>query len=469
MMAASLLPMMLLSVVLSAGSAAETDDVQNRLNHLETVSAEMQMEVQAYRQEVERLPPVEVQSASYTSALPVSSNFAEAPPAQRAPGEFTDAELKGALQKLAWTSGPFTITPYGRLWFSSSYDTQRTQIGNYVLWVDSPDQRYGAEFQADARSTRMGLDVAGPAIECLDGAKVGGKVEFDFQGPSILDNNGGILFRHGYVDIKSDDYRLVAGQTWDVISPLYTPTFDYTVGAGAGNIAYRRAQFRVERYFPRTDTFLITMQSAIAVDVLVGVASVNPIRGSHGGWPDWQNRVAFTFGERKAKDAQPVEIGVSGHVGEQNYDFFPAVGSPVLGFARPTWSFNVDAKIPFTKTFGFQGELFTGSNLSNYFGGIMQGIDPGTLDVIRDNGGWGDFWYDMKPDLHWHLGYSIDDPVNADMTTGRTYNQYFYCNFIYDITKFFNAGLEVSSWKTMYVDKRPGEALRLEALARYNF
>jgi hypothetical protein len=468
-MTAILLQMMLISAVLSVGAPAETADVQNRLNHLEAQAADLREAVQSYRQEIKRLPPVQAQEPSNTTALPVSMDVINPPAAKPSPTEFTDEELKGALQKLAWTKGPFTITPYGRLWTSMSYDTQRTQIGDYVLWVDSPSVRSGGEFQIDARSTRIGIDVAGPAIACMDDAKVGGKVEIDFQGTSILQNNGNILFRHGYVDIKNDDYRLVAGQTWDVISPLYTPTFDYTVGSGAGNLAYRRAQFRVERYLQRSDTFMISLQTAAAVDILVGVVSADPIRGNHSGWPDWQNRVAFTFGERKAKGAQPVEIGLSGHVGEQNYDFLPVGRPPVLGFSRPTWSFNADAKIPLTKTFGVQGELFTGANLSNYFGGIMQGIDPGTLNVIRDNGGWGDIWYDMRPDLHWHLGYSLDDPVNADMTTGRTYNQYFYANFIYDFTKFLNAGLEVSSWKTMYVSQQTGETMRLELMARYNF
>jgi len=462
-------PMTLIFAVLSAGTPGETADVQNRLNQLNGQVAELHAEIQAYSQDVERLPPVDAELVSNPSALAASMDLIDPTSAKRSPTEFTDEELKSAMQKLVWTKGPFTFTPYGRLWTSMSYNTQHAQVGSYVLWIDSPDLHTGGEFQVDARSTRLGIDVAGPAVALFDDAKIGGKVEFDFQGPSLQTNNGGILFRHGYFEIKNDDYRLLAGQTWDVISPLYTPTFDYTVGSGAGNLAYRRAQFRFERYLSCSDTFMITLQTAAAVDILVPVSSPNPIVGSHGSWPDWQNRVALTFGERKAKGAQPIEVGVSGHVGEQNYEFLPGGHPPVFDFTRPTWSFSIDAKIPITKTFGVQGELFTGANLSNYYGGILQGIDPGTLNVIRDNGGWGDIWYDMRPDLHWNLGYSIDDPLNKDMTTGRTYNQYFYCNFIYDITKFLNAGLEVSSWKTFYFSQRPGEALRLEALVRYNF
>jgi hypothetical protein len=462
-------PVTLIFIVLSAGTPAETADVQNRLNLLEAESAQLRVDIQAYKNEIQRLPPVETQPASNPTITAISSINTNASAVQSSPSEFTDEELQGVMQKLAWTTGPFKITPYGRLWTSMSYDTQRTQVGSYVLWIDSPDVRTGKEFQLDARSTRFGTDIAGPAVALFDDAKLGGKVEFDFQGPSLQDNNGGILFRHGYLEIKNEDYRLLAGQTWDVISPLYTPTFDYTVGSGAGNLAYRRAQFRMERYLPHSDTSMITLQTAIAVEILVPVASVNRIQSDHSSWPDWQNRVAVTFGERKAKDAHPVEIGFSGHVGEQQFNVFPLVGPPLLNVKRPSWSFSVDAKIPFNTKCGIQGELFTGENLSNYYGGILQGVDPNTLKPIRDNGGWADIWYDMRPDLHWNLGYSIDDPLNKDMTTGRTYNQYLYANFVYDITKFLNAGLEVSSWKTFYYNQRPGEAIRLEAVTRYNF
>jgi hypothetical protein len=258
------------------------------------------------------------------------------------------------------------------------------------LWVDSPSVRRGTEFSLDAKSTRLGCDIAGPTLAGLDDAKTGGKVEIDFQRIYLQRNEASLLLRHAYAEAKNDDYRILAGQTWDVISPLYTPTFDYTAGSAAGNLAYRRAQFRLERFLNYSANFLITLQTAVSVDILVPQPASTRVFGSHAGWPDWQNRVAFTFGDRKAKDAHPIEIGVSGHVGEQNYDFRPLVGPALRNLARPTWSLNVDAKVPFSTTCGVQAEVYTGSNLSNYFGGILQGIDPVTLEPIRDSGGWVD-------------------------------------------------------------------------------
>ena len=56
------------------------------------------------------------------------------------------------------------------------------------------------------------------------------------------------LLRHAYAEVKDDDFRLLAGQTWDVISPLFPSMLMYSVGWDAGDIGYRRAQVRGERY-----------------------------------------------------------------------------------------------------------------------------------------------------------------------------------------------------------------------------
>lgn len=466
----SFLPSIALVVILSALLRAN-EEPQERLHRLESETQQLRAEIQAFGQSVQRLPPVDEQSASGV-ALTAASDPAPASPPTPAAGastEFTMQQLQGEMAKFCWTKGPFKFSPYGRLWTSMSYDTQRTQIGDYVLWVDSPSVRSGAEFQVDARSTRLGCDIAGPDLDCFCGVKTGGKVEIDFQGTFLRGDEGTVLLRHAYWEMKNEDYRVLAGQTWDVISPLYTPTFDYTAGSAAGNLAYRRAQFRLERYLHSSDEFLISLQTAAAVDIIVPFPTVTRVVNHHGSWPDWQNRVAFTFGDRKAKDAQPIEIGVSGHVGEQNLDFLPLVGPVITNLARPTWSINVDAKVPITPTFGVQGEVFTGTNLSNYFGGILQGIDPVTLQPIRDSGGWVALWYNPLPTHHWNVGYSLDDPLDQDMTVGRLYNQYIFTNYTYDITKALNVGLEVASWKTLYVGLEPGNAVRFETVVRYNF
>ncbi|MEN6557873.1 MAG: hypothetical protein ABFC54_06810, partial [Thermoguttaceae bacterium] len=112
-----------------------------------------------------------------------------------------------------------------------------------------------------------------------------------------------------------------------------------------------------------------------------------------------------------------------------------------------------------------------GENLGTFLGGIGQGVDPIGLNPIRDAGGWFEVWYDWTPTLHSHVGYSVDDPNDHDIHyyAGKTYNQFYYGNMIFDVTKNFQVGLEVSSWRTLYRDQLPGDSVRTEFVAKYGF
>jgi hypothetical protein len=129
-----------------------------------------------------------------------------------------------------------------------------------------------------------------------------------------------------------------------------------------------------------------------------------------------------------------------------------------------------DVRVPITDRLGVQAECFVGENLGTFLGGIGQGIDPIGLNTIRSAGGWCEIWYDLKPDLHSHVGYSVDDPFDQDVgARGKTYNQFYWCSLVYDLTKQFIVGMEVSSWKTTYNGLLPGDSVRCEFVAKYGF
>ena len=131
---------------------------------------------------------------------------------------------------------------------------------------------------------------------------------------------------------------------------------------------------------------------------------------------------------------------------------------------QPTWISRPDPD-----RFGFQGEFFTGENLGAYLGGIIQGINTTTGEPIRATGGWFELWYDWTDRVHSHVGYSIDDPINVDVTDGRTYNQFVFANISRNLTDKFLVGFEYTSWRTLYDVKRPGESDRFEFVAKYGF
>jgi hypothetical protein len=386
-------------------------------------------------------------------------------------------QVQEEAKKAAWTKGDFRVVPYGFLWGNMVYSTQRTDPGTYTLFVQSPSTLPGSEYIVDGRNTRFGVDVDGPQIPLLDNARSGGKIEIDFQGAfSGTENKGSVLLRHAYVEVKNDDFRLLAGQTWDVISPLNPGMLMYSVGWDGGNIGYRRAQFRFERYLTVSDTLLVTAQSSLNQNVFPdvitnGLGQGLTIQGEPTSWPIIEGRVAVTLGERTGPDARPIVFGVSSHVGQQEFNELNSKGPVLFNQSRKTWSLNTDLRVPITDRFGFQCEFFTGEDLSQFLGGIGQGIDPATLCTIHSTGGWGEFWYDWLPCLHSHVGYSLDDPDNADLHTAgeRTYNQFFFGNVIYDLTQQFLVGVEVSSWKTLYLDEAPGNSVRCEFVVKYGF
>lgn len=375
------------------------------------------------------------------------------------------AEVDAEIKKFAWKKGDFAIVPYGCLWGNIVDSTERTYPGSYTLYALSANTGPESEFIVDARNTRVGTDVIGPRIPCLGGAQSGGKVEVDFQ-QSLLstENKASVLLRHAYAEVRNDDFRLLAGQTWDVINPLNPCMLMYSIGWDAGNIGYRRAQLRGERYFAISDTSLITTQLSANQNIFCD--STTSIRPENPQWPIVEGRVAWTIGERKP-ECQPITVGVSGHIGEEEFD---VTGGPQDEHRR-TWSGNIDIRVPITERFGVQAELYVGDNLDAFFGGIGQGIDPVGRNTIRDQGGWFEFWYKWTPTLHSHFGYFIDDPNDNDMhvASARTYNQFYFGNLCYDVTKTIVVGAEVSSWRTLYLGQLPGDAVRCEFVVKYGF
>lgn len=459
------LPVMLLVLCISTTSWAQApsppylghpDDLAARLNQLETETQTLRAEVQWLREHPVRLPAVDATSAGMSSTM--------APPDADDGEYFTLEELRGEMKKLAWTKGDFRIVPYGIIWGNMVYSTQRTTPGPYTLFVHSASRSNESEFIVDARATRIGFDVSGPRVPFFRCAHSGGKVEVDFQNSLIsTENRATIMLRHAYLEVKDEEFRFLVGQTWDVISPLLPGMLMYSVAWDAGNIGYRRAQVRGERYLAFSDISLLTAQ--LSVNQQVFVDGTSSIIGEPSSWPIIEGRVGWTIGQR-GKYCPPITIGVSGHIGEEQFDHL------VLGrnIHRRTWSGNIDLRIPLGDRMGFQGELFTGENLGAFLGGIGQSINPITFNTIRSTGGWLEFWFDWTPWLHSHVGYSVDNPNDNDVAVGqRNYNQVFFGNLSYDLTDKFMMGFEVSSWKTLYADRLPGDAVRCEFMAKYGF
>lgn len=406
-------------------------------------------------------------------AIPAAPPAIPTPPAPLVPTDsllsqpqadyYTLDQVQAEMKKLTWKKGDFSVTPYGFLWANMVYETERSNIGDYTLWVFSAQEQGEPTFHVDARNTRLGMDILGPKLPYFYDAQTGGKVEIDFQGSFVTENKGSVLLRHAYAEIYNEQFRLLAGETWDVISPVIPDSIMYSVYWDAGNIGYRRAQFRGESFTAFSDTLLLTLQASLNGNIAPDTSSV--ASADQSGWPVLEGRAALTFGPR-GKEDHPIVCGVSSHIGEQRFTFANA-----KDLTANTWSLNGDLRLPVNQYWGFLAECYIGENLSAFLGGIGQGYDFTLRKGIYDQGGWMEVYCDASPQWHYHAGYTLDDPDNNDIASaaGRTYNQAIFGNVMYNVTKQFVIGLEVASWKTLYKAETPGESIRTEFMARYGF
>lgn len=410
-------------------------------------------------------------------------------------------------KKLAWKKGDFTITPYGYVNLSLSYDSQKANSGDYCAFVYSPDKEDASDCQVDAKSSRFGFLIDGAGIPGWHGSKIQGCYEFDFQGPLTVRSRPGFMMRKAYVAISDKHTKILAGQDWEIISPLFPKTLNYTAGAAVGNNGYRRAMLKLDRRFDLTQSTDLLLQFGLTDNVLRDASNVSWCSVSVGSWPVLQGRIAYAFGKNRCSlhsDSQcdtalcdpcertgtqkidPITLGISAHLGEQRFDFHSNAPGGTERKYMKTWSVNADLDIPLTKKLRIQAEYFLGENLSGVEGGIMQGVDVYLRKPIRSQGGWIGLQYLLTKKLQSNVCFLIDDPFNDDLLGGsdsnglaRSYNHCLFTNLLYNWNAALMTGFEVALWRTHWqqydltsgmVDAlRPGKSTRLEFVTRYTF
>jgi len=392
---------------------------------------------------------------------------------QQQSSEKERAKVEKIEQKVTETSSnvlsAFKFKPYGFIKLDAAYDDSRTDFGNFVLYVPSESvHKDDNEFNMTARQTRLGLHIIAPEIYDW---KVWGRIEFDFYGDASHENKAEPMLRHAFVELKRGNFSLIAGQTNDLISPLYPYTLNYTVGWSAGNIGYRRAQLRATYIYPLNEnTELI---GALALARTSGTVNEDldldlQNDGEDAGFPTVQARLALAIRLLTKKFSV---FGISGHYGEEEIDW--ELNPFTLGEKQErvkSWSLNADINLPLTERVSVQGEAFVGYNLDDYFGGILQGVNPTTQEVIKSAGGWLQLSYLHNDKWTYHLGCGIDDPKDNDLSAGmRNRNQFYFGNVVYSLIPPVDIGVEYSYWKTEYEKKRAGRAHRIQASIIYKW
>ena len=355
----------------------------------------------------------------------------------------------------------FRFKPYGYIKLDAVYDDSRTNYGNFILYVpDESKNDNNNEFNMTARQTRIGLDILAPESSDWE-AK--GRIEIDFYGDGTAkhENKAEPLLRHAFLEVKKGQFSLLAGQTFDLISPLVPDVLNYTVGWAGGNLGYRRPQLRLTNIYPLNESSKLSMALAIARTSGIGDFMGENV-GENVGFPTVQGRLALTTKLLTKKDTV---FGISGHYGEEEYQ----------GRIK-SWSINGDFDIPLSDRVSVKGEVFVGYNLDDYFGGVFQGVNTTTQKAIRAIGGWMQAGYQHSKKWRYNVGLGIDDPRNDDLTYNpdptknmRDRNSFYYGNVMFNLIPPVNIGLEYSYWETGYLNQSSGTDNRIQTSIIYNW
>ena len=377
------------------------------------------------------------------------------------------AEATGSQSpKIVWSD--LDIQLYGFLKLDAAYDSSRINNGNFAQWVERENNnKDDDQFNMTANQSRFGVKINGPDGGAM---KTSGLVEVDFYGSAPAENKAQLMMRHAYMklDWPEDRFNIIAGQTSDVISPLFPSTVNYTVGWWTGNIGYRRPQFRLTKELGFETGGFLKLEGALARTIgrdniyMEGTTD----SGEDAGFPTFQGRASLTlpmFG------AQEATIGLSGHWGEEEYDI--AINGRDKEFM--TWSVNLDYTQPIRSKVQIKAELFTGENLNAYLGGIGQGVTTSgsnQYEEIGSKGGWIAAGLGPWEKKQFNLGVAADDVDRSNVNPGgRTLNRSVFANVICSVNEQTDFGFEISHWRTEYRGPGDGDSLRVQTALIYKF
>jgi hypothetical protein len=328
------------------------------------------------------------------------------------------------------------------------------------------------------RQSRVRAVLGLPGGGLLGDAKLKGLVEIDFMGGSAGAAPGDpslplLRLRHAWASATWKDLgnlTLTLGQTWGVFTGPYFAT---SLGhlalprfAGAGFLYRRAPQIRLSgdlggEVAVKWDAALLApMDKAVVNANNAAPVTSGATVGERSGLPDVEARVALVY--RPAKKNM-VEIGVSGHYGEDKYVLTGNVNRSV-----PSQGLAVDFKLDVAMV-TLVGSAFAGENLdvwSTVNSGVKQGAASGGLpssaDAIANKGGWVQLQVTPVAGLQLLLGGGMETPTVGDLAVDAAAvpsvvkeNQQLSGGVVVNLAPKWRCALEFTEYKTTYNTATP--------------
>ncbi|MEZ5065646.1 MAG: hypothetical protein R3B81_13010 [bacterium] len=360
------------------------------------------------------------------------------------------------------------LKPYGFVRFDAILNDSPMNHPQFPMWVNSEiDLEDGpsgvakdkGEISFHPRLTRVGVDLVKTTIG--ESASIAGKIEIDFQ-------NGGResretpRMRHGYLTITNGTFEVLAGQTWDLVSPLYPYVNHDGLMWNAGNTGDRRPQVRFTSTRPAGEGKMrvaaaFGMPNAVDGQDLDGNGVLD---GAYAMVPSTQGLLEFssskiTFGVWGEFHRERLVATDSSSVSENDYD---------------AMLFGAHLKAPLGSQLTLVAEAFSGKNADDLRGGIGQGLNLGLDREIATQGGFAELQFQANPNWTFAAGATLDDPDDDDLSNGgRALNQVIYGAARLKTLERVQVGLEYLHWKTEYKNAADGDANRIDLWASLGF
>jgi hypothetical protein len=159
-----------------------------------------------------------------------------------------------------------------------------------------PIRENDGEFNTNVRLTRIGLDYDGTNAEHLGNPKLDAKIEIDFETLIRITSESRAVprIRLAYGKMTWDELSILAGQDWDVISPLLPMINDDSLMWFAGNLGDRRPMLRTTWNHELPEGDWLKIDSAISSGGAIDGKDLdgNGIKdGEDSGYPAFQGRI----------------------------------------------------------------------------------------------------------------------------------------------------------------------------------
>lgn len=263
-----------------------------------------------------------------------------------------------------------------------------------------------------------------------------GKLEIDFGGGA---GTNAIRLRHAYATVTvRNKIEVLAGQTWDLISPLNPLVQDDTLLLFAGNTGDRRPQLRLSA-LPVDNVRIAVAAAATGTLDQRDLDDDGRMDGIAAGTPMVQGLIELRQPLRRGGRA--LLLGVWGHVAREEL---------ADGTRHPSRSLGMHVQVP-APFMTWSAEIYGGTNASEIGGAVGRGVDPMTGRRTHSIGGWFEIALAPTKKHVLAIGGTGDLAAEDDVMPGdRSGNGTVYTALRYKPKASLQLGAEYLYWKTLY-------------------